>query len=161
MRDNLLFADATASDGELLSAAKLASADGFLLEKEGLDTAVGEGGSGLSGGQRQRLAIARALVGDIGFLILDDSFSSLDPATAKAVRNAVMSAEGVTKIVASQRTTSVMSCDRILVLEDGRPVGLGAHEELLRTCPVYREIHASVFGEESLPGFSGKEAGDE
>ena len=147
VRDNLLFADGDASDEELLRAASLASAKDFLLEKEGLDTKVGEGGAGLSGGQRQRLAIARALVGGPGFIVFDDSFSALDPATGKAVRNAVLSLDGVTKIVASQRTTSVMSCDKILVLEDGRPVGLGAHEELLKNCPVYREIHESVFGE--------------
>ncbi len=159
VRDNLLWCG-DASDEEMLEAAETASAKSFLLEKEGLDTKVGEGGSRLSGGQRQRLAVARALVGKPDFLILDDSFSSLDPATARDVRNAVLSL-GATTIIASQRTTSVMSCDRILVLEDGRAVGLGTHGELLASCPVYREIHASVFGSDALPAFAGKEADDE
>ena len=129
-------------------------AKGILDEKNGLDTVIGEDGAGLSGGQKQRLAIARALVGEPDFLILDDSSSALDPATDKALRHSIASLPNdPTVIVTSQRTSSVMGADWIIVLEDGCCVGSGTHDELLASCPVYREIHASVFGRESLPAF--------
>ena len=152
VRDNLLFG-ADATDDELTAAAETAMAKGFLDEKEGLDTYVGESGAGLSGGQRQRLAIARALVGSPGILILDDSFSALDPATDRAVRKNIASLPNrPTLVVASQRASSVMSCDRIIVLEDGECAGYGTHEKLLDGCAVYREIYESQFGDRPLPG---------
>lgn len=151
VRDNLKWAK-DADDGELLLAASRAEAKEFLDEKDGLDTVVGEDGAGLSGGQRQRLAIARALVGDPEILILDDSFSALDPATDRAVKKNIASLPySPTLIVASQRTSSVMACDRIIVLDDGECVGYGTHDSLLKECDVYREIYASQFGDASLP----------
>ncbi|MBQ7715749.1 MAG: ABC transporter ATP-binding protein [Clostridia bacterium] len=160
VRDNLLWAQ-DADDDELKDAARTAQALGFIEEKGGLDAPVGEDGAGLSGGQKQRLAIARALVGRPGFIIFDDSFSALDPATDKELRRSIGALEqDPTVIISSQRTSSVMSADKILVLEDGRCVGYGAHAELLSSCPVYREIYATQFGEESIPPLNGKEGAE-
>ena len=115
-----------------------------VIEKKelGLDEPVEQGGTNFSGGQRQRLTIARALVKKPAVLILDDSSSALDYATDAALRRALRSLPGrpVTFIV-SQRTSSVRFADRIIVLEDGICSGIGTHEELLNSCPVYREIH--------------------
>ena len=160
VRENLLLAG-DYDDKDLLEAASFAMAKDFLLEKNGLDTEIGEDGAGLSGGQRQRLTIARALVGRPKFIILDDCASSLDPATAKALRRSVSSLpQNPTVIIAAQRTTSVMGADKIVVLDDGVCVGAGTHEELLKNCPVYREIHASRYGKDLAEGGSvgGKEA---
>ena len=105
-----------------------------------------QGGKNFSGGQRQRLTIARALVRRAEILILDDSSSALDYATDAALRAAIgRLPEHPTVIQISQRTASIRHADRILVLEDGSPVGIGTHDELLRTCEVYREIYESQF----------------
>ena len=120
----------------------------------GLEEPVQQGGRNFSGGQRQRLTIARALVRKPAILILDDSASALDYATDAALRRALraMPNPPLTFIV-SQRTSSVRFADQILVLEDGLCVGQGTHEELLASCPVYREIHqASAGKEESAHG---------
>ena len=138
-----------ASDDELLTAASLAQASDVLAAKGGLDGVVEQFGRNLSGGQRQRLTIARALVRRPEILILDDSASALDFATDAALRKALRSLDyDPTVFLVSQRTSTVRSADQILVLDDGKAVGLGTHDELLRSCPVYREIYDSQFRKE-------------
>ena len=143
IRSNLLWGNPDASDDDLLEALAAAQGSDIIEKKElGLDEPVEQGGSNFSGGQRQRLTIARALVRKPAILILDDSASALDYATDAALRRSLRALpyNPVTLIV-SQRTASVRFADRILVLDDGVCVGSGTHEELLRTCDVYREIH--------------------
>ena len=118
----------------------------FVMDKDGqLDSRVSAGGKNLSGGQRQRLAIARALVKDAPILILDDSFSALDFKTESKVRHAVLASDS-TVILVSQRTGAMMSMDRVIVLDKGRVVGIGSHDELLSSCPIYQEIYSSQYG---------------
>ena len=149
IRDNLLWGNEAASDDELLTAASLAQASDVLAAKGGLDGAVEQFGRNLSGGQRQRLTIARALVRRPEILILDDSASALDFATDAALRKALRSLDyDPTVFLVSQRTSTVRSADQILVLDDGKAVGLGTHDELLLSCPVYREIYDSQFRKE-------------
>ena len=149
IRENLLWGNEAASDDELLTAASLAQASDVLAAKGGLDGAVEQFGRNLSGGQRQRLTIARALVRRPEILILDDSASALDFATDAALRKALRSLDyDPTVFLVSQRTSTVRSADQILVLDDGKAVGLGTHDELLRSCPVYREIYDSQFRKE-------------
>ena len=141
--ENLRWGDASAADTELENACRIAQAWEFVSQTpEGLDTQVTQGGRSLSGGQKQRLTIARALVGHPQVLILDDSMSALDYATDLALRRELASKmSDVTKIVISQRATSIQHADHILVVDDGRCVGYGKHEELLEQCPVYAEIY--------------------
>lgn len=151
VRQNLAFADPTLSDEALLSAAKLACADTFLAEKDGLETEVAQGGKNFSGGQRQRLSIARAVARKPDIALFDDSFSALDFATDAAVRrNLKEQLPDVTKVIVAQRISTVRDADVIVVLEGGRAVGVGTHRELLRSCEVYREIAASQLTEEEL-----------
>ena len=145
VRDNLLYGK-SASDEELWDALRRAQAEDFVLEKGGLDSAVEQSGRNFSGGQRQRLTVARALVKQSEILILDDSSSALDFATDAAMRRAIKSLPGKpTVFIVSQRTASIMHADRIIVLDDGRAVGIGSHDELLSSCPVYLEIYESQF----------------
>lgn len=145
VRDNLLFGK-DASDDEMYTALKSAMAYDFVMEKGGLDCAVEQNGRNFSGGQRQRLTIARALVRRPEILILDDASSALDFATDKAVRKAISELDySPTVFIVSQRTSSIMNADRIIVLDDGHAVGIGRHEDLLLSCPVYREIYDSQF----------------
>ena len=149
IRENLLWGNEAASDDELLTAASLAQASDVLAAKGGLDGVVEQFGRNLSGGQRQRLTIARALVRRPEILILDDSASALDFATDAALRKALRSLDyDPTVFLVSQRTSTVRSADQILVLDDGKAVGLGTHDELLRSCSVYREIYDSQFRKE-------------
>lgn len=155
IRDNLRWGNENASDGELLRALELAQAKEIVEGKEGgLDFVIEQGGRNLSGGQRQRLTIARALVKDPKILILDDSASALDFATDAALRKALRSLSGMTVFLVSQRTSSLQHADRIIVLDDGEAVGIGTHDELLKTCEVYREIYSSQFKKESEGGES-------
>ena len=145
IRENLQFGKEDATDGEIWEALRIAQAEEFVRQKEGgLDFAVAEGGTNLSGGQKQRLAIARALVRKPGILILDDAMSALDLATDAALRKALeeINPRPLTFLV-SQRISTLMKADRILVLDDGELVAQGSHEELLASCALYREIHAS------------------
>ena len=147
VRSNLLWGNEHATDDELWAALEAAQAKDFVMQKEGgLDAPVTQGGKNFSGGQRQRLTIARALVRKAEILILDDSSSALDYATDAALRAALKALpEAPTTFIISQRTSSLQHADVILVLEDGEPVGVGRHDELLLNCEVYREIYQSQF----------------
>lgn len=148
IRSNLLWGDRNATDEELFRALEAAQASSFVREKDGqLDAPVSAGGTNFSGGQRQRLSIARALVGSPSILLLDDSSSALDYATDSALRKALSKLPfHPCRVIVSQRTVSIAGCDHILVLDDGRAVGYGTHEELLESCEVYKEIYDSQFG---------------
>ena len=141
--ENLRWGDAAADDAELEHACKIAQAWEFVSQtSRGLETKVTQGGRSLSGGQKQRLTIARALVGHPKLLILDDSMSALDYATDLELRRQLAAEMGdVTKIMISQRATSIQHADHILVMDDGRCVGYGTHDELLVQCPVYADIY--------------------
>lgn len=149
IRDNLLMGRLEASDEELWQALSLAQAKDVVLAKPGqLDFKLEQEGRNLSGGQKQRLTIARALVKQAPLLILDDSDSALDLATGARLRQALASLKDVTKILVSQRASSIMQADQILVLDDGKLVASGKHEELLANCQVYQEIYYSQFPKE-------------
>lgn len=150
LRDNLRFGNVDATDEEMIKALKDAQAYDFVMEqKEGLDTMIEQGGRNLSGGQRQRITIARALVRKPKILILDDSMSALDLATDARLRQALGKLEyHPTIIVVSQRTSSIQWANQIFVMEDGKMVGCGNHQELMDNCEVYQEIHYSQFPKE-------------
>ena len=150
IRKNLLWGNENATEAELWEALETAQAREVVKSKEGeLDAQVEQGGSNFSGGQRQRLTIARALVRKPAILILDDSASALDYATDARLRMAIRKMKHPpTTFIVSQRAASVRYADRILVLDDGRQVGLGTHEELLEDCSVYQEIYYSQFPRE-------------
>lgn len=145
VRENMRLGAENASDEDIVEALKTAQAWDFVSEKEGgLDYVIEQGAANLSGGQAQRLCIARALVRKPKVLILDDSSSALDYATDSKLRLTISSLEySPTVMIVSQRVSTVMHCDRIIVLEDGRCAGLGTHAELLQTCDEYREIYES------------------
>lgn len=151
IRSNLLWGKEDATEGELEEALRIAQALEIVKGKpQGLDTPVEQGGTNLSGGQRQRLTIARALVRKPEILILDDSASALDYATDAGLRQAIAAMNPApTTFIVSQRAASIRGADRILVLEDGHVVGQGAHEALLESCQVYREIYDSQFRKEA------------
>ncbi len=148
IRENLLWGKQDASEKELRSAIKTAQAEDVISAKsDGLDEMLTEGGKNLSGGQKQRLTIARALVKNAPILILDDSQSALDLATDLRLRKALNDLpDSPTVFIVSQRTSSVMSCDKIIVMEDGRAESIGTHKELLEKSGVYREIYMSQNG---------------
>ncbi len=144
IRENLLWGDENASDEALLAAAEAAQALDVIESKGGLSTHIEENGQNLSGGQRQRLCIARALVRKPEILILDDSSSALDYATDARLRRALRTLPyRPTVFVVSQRVSTVAHADKIVVLDDGKAVGIGTHEQLLAACPIYQEIAAS------------------
>ncbi len=147
IRDNLRWGNEQATDEALWRALEIAQASEVVLGKpNGLDEVIEQGGKNLSGGQRQRLTIARALVKQPKILILDDSSSALDFATDAALRKALYHMEPKpTLFIVSQRTSSIQHADQIVVLDEGRAVGVGTHGQLLETCEVYKEIYASQF----------------
>ena len=147
IRENLKWGNPDATEEDLNRAITVAQAKEFVDNKEGrLDFEIEQGGKNLSGGQRQRLTIARAVVKKPEILILDDSASALDFATDAALRKAIREMEGETTVfIVSQRAASIQHADRIVVLDDGKMVGLGTSEELLESCEVYQEIYNSQF----------------
>ena len=147
IRENLKWGNPDATEEDLNRAITVAQAKEFIDNKEGrLDFEIEQGGKNLSSGQRQRLTIARAVVKKPEILILDDSASALDFATDAALRKAIREMEGETTVfIVSQRAASIQHADRIVVLDDGKIVGLGTSEELLESCEVYQEIYNSQF----------------
>ncbi|MCR4779963.1 MAG: ABC transporter ATP-binding protein/permease [Ruminiclostridium sp.] len=145
IEENLRWADENAPKENLRRALEIAQASDFVDKLQyGMQTRLVQGGRNLSGGQKQRLTIARALSGSPEMLVLDDSMSALDYATDAALREQLHTrCQGMTKVVISQRATSLRDADLILVMEDGKCVGQGTHEELLKTCEVYHEIYAT------------------
>ncbi len=149
IRENIRWGKNDATDEEIFNALKLAQAESVVKsKKEGLNHIVEQGGANFSGGQKQRLAIARALVRKPEILILDDSASALDFATDSALRKAVKSLKFGATFIVSQRVSSVMHADKIIVLHDGNAVGIGTHEKLLSNCEIYKEIYDSQLGKE-------------
>lgn len=151
VRENLLLGGKTATDEELWAALRSAQADEIVEKKGGLEAEIEQNGRNLSGGQRQRLCIARALVGNPEILILDDSASALDFKTEADLRKAMAELpQKPTVITVSQRVSSVMNADKIIVLDDGHAVGYGRHDELLKSCEVYADICRSQLEKEEL-----------
>lgn len=150
IRDNLLWGNENATDEQLYEALEIAQAREVVDNKEGnLNAEVAQAGKNFSGGQKQRLTIARALVKKPEILILDDSASALDYATDANLRRALKNREEKCCVfIVSQRTASIQQADKIIVLDDGKAVGIGTHEELLETCEVYREIYESQYSKE-------------
>ncbi len=152
IRENMRYGKENASDEEIWKALCIAQAEEFVKGKQNeLDEIISEGGKNLSGGQRQRLTIARALVRKPEILILDDSASALDFATDAELRKAIReNTKDMTVFIVSQRAASIMQADKIIVLDSGRIVGIGTHEELLTTCKVYQEICYSQLSKEEV-----------
>lgn len=151
IRDNLLWGKSDATQAELDSACRTACADEFIKNTpNGYDSILGQGGVNLSGGQKQRLSLVRALIRTPKILILDDCTSALDADTEARVLSGICeTARGMSVLLISQRISTVMKADRILCLENGLMRGLGTHDELMRICPLYREIYASQIGGEA------------
>jgi ATP-binding cassette subfamily B protein len=154
---NLRYGKPDATDDEMWEALTVAQAADFVRAMPGaLDAPIAQGGTNVSGGQRQRLAIARALVRRPDVYLFDDSFSALDMATDARLRAALHPhTRDAAVLLVAQRVSTIRQADQILVLEDGECVGLGTHEELLRTCPTYQEIVSSQLTAEEATATSG------
>ena len=152
IRDNLCYGKEDATNEEIWEALEIAQSDTFVRDKEnGIETRVEQGGGNFSGGQKQRLAIARAIIRKPEVLIFDDSFSALDFRTDKNLRAAL---KKITKdsatIIVAQRIGTIMDADNIIVLDEGKIVGQGKHEYLIKECKLYRDIALSQMSEEEL-----------
>lgn len=145
IRENLLWGNPGATEEQLQSACRAACADEFLARMpDGLDTDLGQGGVNVSGGQKQRLCIARAILKQPQILILDDSTSAVDTATDAKIRQAFrQELNGTTKLIIAQRVSSIADADLILVMDRGRVVAQGTHDELMKTCEIYRDVYQS------------------
>ncbi len=152
IESNLLYGDENASDDELKLAADIAQATEFIDTKpEGMQAEVAQGGTNVSGGQKQRLAIARALVKKAPIYIFDDSFSALDFKTDAELRKALKEYTGSsTMMIVTQRIATIKNAEQIIVLDEGKIVGKGAHDELMNDCEVYRSIALSQLSKEEL-----------
>lgn len=152
VKSNIAFGDESLDDEKIISAAKIAEADEFIRNMEnGYESEISQGGKNVSGGQKQRLSIARAVAVDPQIFIFDDSFSALDYKTDRKVReNLKAAADGATKLIVAQRIGTIMDADKIIVLDNGNAVGVGTHKQLLKSCPVYREIALSQLSKEEL-----------
>jgi ATP-binding cassette subfamily B protein len=149
IRENIAFGR-DISDEDIAFATCNAMASAFIAEREdGVNTQLNVKGANVSGGQKQRILVSRALAGNPDILILDDSSSALDYKTDAALRNAVFAEmKESTVIIVAQRVSSVMQCDKILVIDEGKTIALGTHEELMDSCDIYREISESQMGGE-------------
>ncbi|MGD8634555.1 MAG: ABC transporter ATP-binding protein, partial [Anaerolineales bacterium] len=152
IESNLRYADEDASDETLEEAVEIAQASEFIeANPERFETEIAQGGTNVSGGQKQRLAIARALVKKPPIFIFDDSFSALDFKTDAALRSALKKETGdSTVLIVTQRVATVKNADQIIVLDEGRVVGKGSHEDLMRDCETYQEIALSQLSKEEL-----------
>ncbi len=152
IKDNIAFKDPEMSLQDVRWAAEIADADGFVMKKRnGYDSEVAQGGSNFSGGQKQRLCIARAVATKPEILIFDDSFSALDYKTDKTVRGRIAEElPDTTRVIIAQRVGTIMDADQIVVLDNGKMVGIGKHYDLVRNCPVYQEIALSQLSKEEL-----------
>ncbi len=158
---NLRFGKEDATDEEIKKAAQIAQAEEFISEKsEGYESSISQGGSNVSGGQKQRLSIARAIAKNPRIYIFDDSFSALDFKTDAALRKALgENVQNSTVIIVAQRISTILHANQILVLDDGKIVGKGTHQELMDSCDVYQQIARSQLSEQELNQNQGKEAG--
>ena len=154
IEENIRWGDEDAPDEEVRMAAKIAQADDFIDEKpEGFSSEISQGGANVSGGQKQRLAIARAVIKHPKVMIFDDSFSALDMKTDAALRKALADNAGdQTRIIVAQRVGTILNAEQIIVLDEGRIAGKGTHQELLRSCDIYREIAHSQLSIDELAG---------
>ncbi len=152
IHSNIQYGQDAAGDDEIRQAAQTAQALDFIeASEDGFATPIAQGGTNVSGGQKQRLAIARALVKQPDIYIFDDTFSALDYKTDAALRRALRQQTGqATVLIVAQRIGTIRHADQIIVLDNGRIVGIGTHEELLAGCPVYQEIATSQMTEEEL-----------
>lgn len=155
IKDNLRWGNKNATDEEMVHACKVAQADGFIRSfPNGYDTYIEQGGTNVSGGQKQRLCIARSLLKKPKILILDDATSAVDTKTEALIRQALRSElPETTKIIIAQRVTSVMDADKIVVVDGGKIVAVGSHEELLKTCGIYAEVYYSQMKEGNSYGY--------
>ena len=152
VKSNVNFGDNNANDETIKSSLSIAQASNFVSRMEGgVDARIAQGGNNVSGGQKQRLSIARAVARKPEIFIFDDSFSALDFKTDKKLRMALSKhTNGITKFIVAQRIGTIKDADKIIVLESGEMVGIGKHEELLKNCPIYKEIALSQLSEEEL-----------
>ena len=153
---NIMFGNSHGSDDEMIEAAEIAQATEFIEQKEeGMESPIAQGGSNVSGGQKQRLSIARAIAKQPEIYIFDDSFSALDLKTDAILRKELAAnVSDATVIIVAQRISTILHADQILVMDDGKIVGKGTHEELMKTCETYQQIASSQLSAKEL----GKEA---